>query len=102
MRLLECLEELGASLNRRSRLVPRRPRIRSPVTAVRWLQGYVVATSACRRLADKLGLFQGGSWRARVAWAAPSTAEPAADAGVPPRELCRRRCRAPVRLGGLL
>ena len=37
-----------------------------------------------------------------MTWAAPSTAEPAADAGVAPRELCRRRCRAPVRLGGLL
>ena len=70
----ECSEELGASLYRRSRSVPRWPWIGSPATAVLWLQGYVVATSACRRLADKLGLFQGGSWRARVAWAAPSVA----------------------------
>ena len=82
----ECSVELGVPLYRRSRSVPSRLWIASPATAILWLQGYVAATSACRRLADKLGLFPGGSWRARVAWAAPSTAEPAADAGVPPRE----------------
>ena len=57
--MLECYIELGVPLYRRSRSVPRWPWIGSPATAVLWLQGYVAATSACRRLEDKLGLFRG-------------------------------------------
>ena len=82
----ECSEELGASLYRRdgagSAVVDKNDG-ESPFCSCR---------ASWRRRArpdehvDELGLFTGGSRRARVVWAAPSTAEPAADAGVPPRE----------------
>jgi len=100
--LSECSAELGVPFYSATGLAPRRW-IRSTTS-----RRCCSCRASWRRRAradehvDKHGLFPGGSWRARVAWAAPSTAEPAADAGVPPRELCRRRCRAPVRLGGLL
>ena len=85
--LPECSQEHGASFYSTTGLAPRR-----------WIRSTTIrrccsCRASWRRRAradehvDRLGLFPGGSWRARVAWAAPSTAEPAADAGVPPRAL---------------